>query len=215
MENETISEESIKRETTSLEIESNNVNNEIDSSDLDLKMVYDYFKYLEEVGNDPKMYSNQRATEALKNIFDISNRQKSYLISEKSFEFNFVTVLISLLKNVYEEFVSIITSDKLIKGTNYTLLSLKYALNISRSFSNYSIKFSIEFHNQLGISYIFNYLNNELLIDSYIKAAEKPKFFKFIILNSVLRSSLGTLLNLSRAIDVSDYKKQWNDCKAV
>ena len=55
MENETVSEESIKRETTSLEIELNNVNNEIDSSDLDLKMVCDYFKYLEEVGNDPKI----------------------------------------------------------------------------------------------------------------------------------------------------------------
>jgi len=218
MENETVSEESTKRETTSLDIELNNNNtneNEIDTSDLDLKLVSEYFKYLEQVGNDPKMYADKKAAEGLKNIFSICTRQRSYIISEKSYEFNFVTVLINLLKNTYEEFLSILKSDKLMKGNNYTIVSLKYALCVSRSFSNYSLKFCNNFHNQLGISYIFNYLNDESILDSYIKSAEKPKSFRFLLLQSIVRCCLGTLLNLSRVIDVSNYKQQWNDCKAV
>lgn len=73
----------------------------------------------------------------------------------------------------------------------------------------------MEFHNNNGIKVLFKYISNETVIDAYVKSYQKPKSIKFILLNSVIRSAIGVLLNLTKVIDSSNFKQQWKDCEAV
>ena len=152
----------------------------------------------------------------LKTIFNKTSRHRSIKIIEKCYDFNFISVCIELLRNSHEEFLSILISDKQLKNNTLLIISaLKYLSSILRSFTNYSAKFCIEFHNQNGICLFFQYLNNDFIIDAYLKAYQNPKSIKFIILNWIIRSFIGTLLNLSKVIDNFNFKQQWKECEAV
>jgi hypothetical protein len=142
-------------------------------------------------------------------------RQRSIQIVEKCYEYDFISICLDLLRKSHEEFLSILASDKLINNSTLLILTLKYVLTVLRSFTNYSTKFCIEFHNQNGIHLLFQYLKNDFTIDIYLKSYQKPKSIKFILLNWIIRSLIGTLLNLSKEIDKSNFKQQWKDCEAV
>jgi len=151
----------------------------------------------------------------LKTILDTLTRQRSIQIVEKCYDFKFILVCIELLRNSHEEFLSILISDKLINNSTLLVIALKYLCSVLRSFTNYSAKFSIEFHNQNGIYLLFQYLMNDSMIDVYLKSYQKPKSIKFILLNSIIRSLIGTLLKLSKVVDNFNFKQQWKECEAV
>ena len=132
---------------------------------------------------------------------------------EKCIEYNFIPVIINLITNCHQQLIEIISSEKPIVKSNLVLVIIKSVFGITRLFSNYSSKFRIKFQTQNGIKLLFSYLNDEILIDNYIKATAKPRGIRFIILHAIVRAIVRTLLNLSRSND--KFKQQWKNCEAV
>ena len=133
---------------------------------------------------------------------------------EKSFEFNFHQTLLNIIKNTHEKFVKLATSDteKLTKNDLF-IVTLKCSMNIARSFSNNSSKFRIEFQTLDAIKLLFDFINNENLLDAYIKSSSNKKTLKYNVLHAIIRSSVGILLNLSRSC--TNFRQKWNECDAV
>lgn len=200
-------EESCPREALSnyLNEEDKELNSEENTNEEFLKNVNLIVKNLES-------YSEQTFVQTLSNISN--DRNKTVQVIEKSFEFSFHKALMDIIKNTSEKLISYLSSgnEKLTKNELY-LLALKFSLNIARSFSNNSSKFRMEFQAASGVKLLFNIINNEILLNAYIKAASNHKSFGYNILHSITRGAIGVLLNLSRSS--ANFKEKWNECNSV
>lgn len=194
-------------------IESHSIKeDDIDNTDELFKLVASKYK-------ESNVFLDAEFNATLEGVF-FTNRKRDTKIDlkilvSKSLKYNFDEILIYIIENSYEKFISLISSNtNEIINNKFFASTLAYCVNIVRNYSSISSKFRYKFQENKGVEIIFKYLNNQLLLDSYIREAyQDENNFSFAILHSVIRGSIGILSNLSKSL--FDFKDIWNKCHAV
>lgn len=121
------------------------------------------------------------------------------------FEYDFCQTIVQVLSFYFDHLIAGLSyprsTDK--KEIDYFLKILNLEKNIFtliRSYTNYSVKFCIEFQEHGGIEVLFRHIKSETLINSFLEYANVPQCLEYALINKIVRGSLGALINLGRAM---------------
>ncbi|CAF0705631.1 unnamed protein product [Brachionus calyciflorus] len=174
-----------------------------------LKSSFDYISSLNDYEN---LYENQKLISSINYIYKISSKiDKIHLINLAS-ENRVGHVLAMSLKSCYVKLAEIQSRDESSGDLEKILSQVAIFFSVIRLFSNHSIKFSSEFHESSGISFIFQYLSNTAIIEKYRNSKNLEKNSK-IMIRWLVRSLLGCLVNLSK--NCSNFKNEWKQENSI
>lgn len=189
----------------------------------DTRQVY---AYLDNLKDSQTIIEDKQALHLIARLYVYSVASSKKLdIVNLSLEFEFCRIISELIETSYkqlEDYLNKITSkpeaDKLEPTTTTTsegeddpeLVRLveicSVSVGIVRNFSNYSIRFIKQAHENNVIQRLFAYLKNTTLIDYYEVQSNKS-------VGDLVRSIIGSLVNLSRL--ASSYSDKWKDQSAI
>jgi hypothetical protein len=173
------------------------------------------YKYLEHLSKASKIINDQKALDALKLTLANALEIRTCELAARSLSYSFARVLIDLIEYMHEKLINCFSETDEINEAhkNLFMVTTCVCISILRSFTNSSIKFCTKFHEQNGVQVLLSYLKSDKLTKNYVRLSNTPLAQEFVLINGILRSSLGTLLNLSRVYE--QYKEIWKESGAV
>jgi hypothetical protein len=169
------------------------------------------FKYISLIGNAEYILNDQKALAIIKHLFLNLETCTSIYTVETSLKYSFIDSLINLISILKDVLISSINSNALINRNTQTLFM---ALIIIRTYTQISRLFCYEFTKKKGIHVLFSYLNDDLLLNEYMKISCEPAEKEYVFVNGIIRSIIQTLINLQNVYN-QETKEFWSDCVPV
>ncbi len=169
------------------------------------------FKYISLIGNAEYILNDQKALAIIKNLFLNLETCTSIYTVETSLKYSFIDSLIHLISILKDVLISSINSNALINRNTQTLFM---ALVITRTYTQISRLFCHELTKKKGIHVLFRYLNDDLLLNEYMKISCEPAEKEYVFVNGIMRSIIQTLINLQNVYN-QETKEFWSECVPV
>lgn len=219
----------VNAEVSIQESNSTNSNNAIFKLENLIKIHHDFHQYIKNIDDPEKIYYDKKAVRTIYLIINnvyCANDNKLALIN-LNFQYDYAKTisnlldysLLVLIKCIDEEKNNETKEEKTQEETNVVSDEKKKVLNLCknlmntlRSYSNYSIKFCNKFHEYDGIRVLTNYVGSNKLLDYYVKESEKNDKTNFKTLNTIVRGSIGSFVNLSRVYDSFTFQYETEKC---
>ena len=179
-----------------------------------------YFEYLNSLSASAGSDENNKLLKKLKitilNYFHI----KMFSMSKTGVDTNFVNIIIDILTKLYQMYVKIydVNTDTE-RGEFYTVLLdivnmiVPDTCTILNCISFDSIKFCNKFVELKGLSVLFEYINNPVLLQSYVKYSADLNSENFYNIDRTMRRIIGSLVCIARVY--GNYKNDWKECNAA
>ena len=121
------------------------------------------------------------------------------------FEYDFCKTIVQVLSFYFDHLIAGLsyprsTEKKEIDHFSKILNFEKNVFTLIFSYTNYSVKFCIEFQENGGIEALFRHIKSETLISSFLEYANVPQCLEYGLISRIVRGSLGAIINLGRAM---------------
>jgi hypothetical protein len=201
-----------------------------DQVDFDLKVDEDKvpekselaFRYFYYLNKSSRIISDTKALNALNFLLTHSENSQIDKIIEFGVRFEVHKILISLLENIYQRLIKILTAVQDVNNEAAgaevpnkvaALVVGVLAINLAESYASKSSKFCKKFQLENGVKILFNILNNRKIQESIVHSIRHKTGQDTILFKNMFRSIVFSLSHLAKFS--LDFLAKWKECQAV
>jgi hypothetical protein len=196
------------------------VPNKISNLDNLIKIHHDFHQYIKNIDGPEKIYQDKKAVETIHLIIDnvYSAKDNKLALINLNFQYDYAKTISELLEYVLPILIKSINEEiqtkeeKQPEEKKIVLSLVENLMNTLRSYSNYSVKFCNKFHEYDGIRVLTKYVTENTLLDYFVELSKKEDKTNFKNLNTIVRGSIGSFVNLCRSYDSFTYQYEKEQC---
>jgi hypothetical protein len=180
----------------------------------------EYIKYLSKLESSTNHSNDKKILDEIKPfLLSYFHIKAWYLVNLVNNDSNAIKLFIDILDHLYPHFLRTFDVNDLFESTlgcelksiiteivSSVITTINYA-----AFSH--IKFCNKFVEMNGLKVLFNYLNNQILIDNYVSESKNKKSKEFELISTTMKNTMGSLVCIARTYN--NHKNEWKECNSV
>jgi hypothetical protein len=180
----------------------------------------EYINYLSKLESSTTHSNDKKILEEIKpSLLSYFHIRAWDMVNLGSNDSNAIKLFIDTLDNLYAHFLRTFEVKDLFEselGVELKSIITEIVSDVITTINYVSfshIKFCNKFVEMHGLKALFNYLNNQILIDNYVAEAKNKKSKEFELINKTMKNTMGSLVCIARTYN--NHKNEWKECNSV